>query len=539
MAIEKNIVIGADLSGLEAKLQELINLLKQSQKQANKTADSIDDIADSVEDVGDNAKKAKKGIDSMSAGFKTLGLSIKAAGIGLVIEGFRVFKDVLSSNQGVSDAFAVALQTLIFAFNGVIQAIENRSWSQFASALTDSMAQAKEFVELQKIAMIADAERNKLQLESQILAERQRQLRDNERESIADRIEANQELNRILGEQLIKEEEAAYKKLQVAQTMYELNDNNENYLALLEAETEQLDIQERIEGQMSEYQMNKNSLIREQADLERMIHEQGQEQIRIEREGDISLMGNRMKALKEQWRLETGLGNARLMVLDEEISKLKKGTLEYEEAYGERMALEAELAAFIKQNAAEEAQLRRDNIQENFDLTSQGFDAIMQLNEAYNKSNQLLQQAASTDDVTLKAKLEKESEYYAERAFERNKQLQTAQAVVNTAQAVTAQLAVPQDALTGQNFVKAGIALATGIAQIRTIQATQFGGGVGSLDSSISEPQSPSFNIVGSTGQNAILESLRNNPVRAYVVGSDVTSQQELDRNRINQVSFP
>jgi hypothetical protein len=539
MAIEKNIVIGADLSGLEAKLQELINLLKQSQKQANKTADSIDDIADSVEDVGDNAKKAKKGIDSMSAGFKTLGLSIKAAGIGLVIEGFRVFKDVLSSNQGVSDAFAVALQTLIFAFNGVIQAIENRSWSQFASALTDSMAQAKEFVELQKIAMIADAERNKLQLESQILAERQRQLRDDERKSIADRIEANEELNRILGEQLIKEEEAAYKKLQVAQLEYDRNPNNENYLQLLEAQTEQIDIQERIEGQMSEYQMNKNSLIREEADLKRMIHEQGQEQFRIEEEGDISIMGNRMKALKKQYRLETGLGNARLMVLDEEISKLKKGTLEYQEAYGERMALEAELAAFIKQNAADEAQLRRDNIQENFDLTSQGFDAIMQLNEAYNKSNQLLQQAASTDDVTLKAKLEKESEYYAERAFERNKQLQTAQAVVNTAQAVTAQLAVPQDALTGQNFVKAGIALATGIAQIRTIQATQFGGGVGSLDSSISEPQSPSFNIVGSTGQNAILESLRNNPVRAYVVGSDVTSQQQLDRNRINQVSFP
>ena len=65
MAIEKNIVIGADLSGLETKLEELIDLLKQSQKQANKTADSIDDIADSVEDVGDNAKEAKKGIDSM------------------------------------------------------------------------------------------------------------------------------------------------------------------------------------------------------------------------------------------------------------------------------------------------------------------------------------------------------------------------------------------------------------------------------------------------------------------------------------------
>jgi len=132
-----------------------------------------------------------------------------------------------------------------------------------------------------------------------------------------------------------------------------------------------------------------------------------------------------------------------------------------------------------------------------------------------------------------------DDEASAERAFERNKKLQTAQAVINTAQAVTAQLAVPQDALTGQNFVKAGIALATGLAQIRTIQATQFGGGVGSLDSNISEPQSPSFNIVGSTGANAILESLQNNPVKAYVVAGDVTSQQQLDRNRINQVSFP
>ena len=142
--------------------------------------------------------------------------------------------------------------------------------------------------------------------------------------------------------------------------------------------------------------------------------------------------------------------------------------------YNQQLDLEQELA-----------EIKRQNIQENFDLTSQGFDALMQLNEAFAK-----------DD-----------EASAERAFERNKKLQTAQAVVNTAQAVTAQLAVPQDALTGQNFIKAGIALATGIAQIRTIQATQFGGGSGSLDTTVSEPQSPSFNIVGATGANAILQS--------------------------------
>ena len=56
------------------------------------------------------------------------------------------------------------------------------------------------------------------------------------------------------------------------------------------------------------------------------------------------------------------------------------------------------------------------------------------------------------------------------------------------------------------------------------------GGGGGSMP--------PQFNVVGSTGTNAILQSLQQNPVKAYVVGSDVTSQQELDRNRIKQSTF-
>jgi len=517
MAIEKTIVIGADLSGLEAKLSELIDLLKDSQKQADKTADSIEDIAEEVEGVGDSAKDAKKGIDLLSNGFKGLGLSIKAAGIGLLIEGFQLFKDVVKSNQGVADSFAVTLQSLIFGFNGIIKAVSTGNFASIPSVLGESVIKAREFVELAKEVAIADAMRNKTQLEYQMLSERARQIRDDEMRTIDERIEANELVNYFLTEQMKLEEDMVAKKVELAQLEYDRNPNNENYLALLEAQTEQIDVQERIEGQKSEYLMNQMSLRREQADLETMIFDQQQEQDRIRTEGEIGLMNNRKKALEEQWYLETGLANAKIQHLDEEIAKHREGTLEYQELVGQKMALEEEMNVRMKEIIAEQGQLRRDNIQENFDLTSQGLDAIMQLNEAF----------AEDDEAS------------AERAFERNKKLQTAQAVINTAQAVTAQLAVPQDALTGQNFVKAGIALATGLAQIRTIQATQFGGGVGSLDSNISEPQSPSFNIVGSTGANAILESLQNNPVKAYVVAGDVTSQQQLDRNRINQVSFP
>lgn len=44
---------------------------------------------------------------------------------------------------------------------------------------------------------------------------------------------------------------------------------------------------------------------------------------------------------------------------------------------------------------------------------------------------------------------------------------------------------------------------------------------------------SPNFNVVGNNGINQLAQ-LQQQPLKAYVVGSDVTTQQALDRNRIN-----
>ena len=233
-------------------------------------------------------------------------------------------------------------------------------------------------------------------------------------------------------------------------------------------------------------------------------------------------MNNRKKALTATWNLETGIANAKMLQLDEEIAKHKEGTIIYQELVGQRAAIDAEKHAFIKKHIADEQQLRRDNVQETFDLTSQGLGALQALNDAFAK-----------DD-----------EASAKKSFKINKALGISQAVVSTGMAVTAALTAggnPLKLATGQQFVEAGIAAAAGAAQIATISKQQFGGGAGGT-SSVPQPSAstaPSFNLVGSTGDNAILESLRNNPVKAYVVGSDVTSQQQLDRNRINQVSFP
>lgn len=140
-----------------------------------------------------------------------------------------------------------------------------------------------------------------------------------------------------------------------------------------------------------------------------------------------------------------------------------------------------------------------------------------------------------------------EDERSARRAFNINKAVGIAQAVISTAQGVIAQLAVPQDALTGANFVKAGIVAATGAAQIATIARTEFQGASGgaSAPSVTGVPSasaaSPSFNIVGDTGVNQLAQTLgqqNKEPIKTFVVAEDVTTAQSLDRNKIANASL-
>ena len=133
-----------------------------------------------------------------------------------------------------------------------------------------------------------------------------------------------------------------------------------------------------------------------------------------------------------------------------------------------------------------------------------------------------------------------ESEAAQRKAFNINKAISIGQAIISTAQGVIAQLAVPQDALTGANFIKAGIVAATGAAQIATISRTQFKGGGGTPPPPPNAPttaqsQPANFNVVGNTGTNQLADTLGSSPMKAYVVAGDVTSAQSLERNKIQQ----
>jgi hypothetical protein len=614
MAIEKNIVIGADLSGLEQKLDELIDALKASQTQADKTADSINEIADTTKDIGKSAEDSQKGIKGLGTGFKGLGVAIKAAGIGLLLAAMDILKELFDNNQKTVDFFNTTFNTLQVAFSdfskfisanigGIAdffqtifenpvdsikalgEGIKNNIIERFQSMLevlgfvgeamkkfftgdfkgaldsvkaagtemvdvltgvddsakkiaegttkaakaisnyvVETVKQGAAMTETNKQAEIAEVLAQGLIEKYDLQAEKLRQVRDDERFTIEERIKANNELKGVLEEQENAMLENAQRILDAKARQLTLDENNiefqKEYLA---AQNELVGVQAQVAGFRSEQLMNEMALQRELFDLEVSKAENAQEVSEIEAEAAIEAETNLKKQLTLEEELNKQLYESRLASLELQKSQYKEGTQAYQDMVSEINVLNAERTAQEGEEAKKRRELEQGVQQARLQMTGDAIGALNDLAQAFLSGN----------------------EEQAKKAFQINKALGISQAVVNTAQAVTAALTAggnPVKLATGAQFVEAGIAAATGAAQIATIARQQFQTS-GSVDTNIQTPTAPStspqFNIVGASGQNAILESLQANPMRAYVVGSDVTSQQELDRNRINQVSFP
>lgn len=621
MAIEKNIIIGADLSGLEKKLDELIEALKDSQKQADKTADSINDIADSTKGISKNAEEGKKGIKSLSGGFKGLGLAIKGAGIGILLSALSYMKELFDNNQKVVDFFNTTFNTLQVAFSDFTKWISGSGGSKivdyfknifenpkqavadlgqaikdniierfnslmevlgfvgsalkkffagdFKGALADvkeaglemvdvytgvdgtvekvvngtkkltgavteyvkgAVKQGQAMTKLNKQAELASVLNQGLLEKYDRQAERLRQIRDDETLTIEERKKANEELGKVLDEQ----EKTMLANAQIAldqanQQLKLAPDNIEFIKARMEAENELAAIEAQIDGFRSEYKTNQNALDREAIDLLISRAENEQEVAEIEAQALIDAESNVFKQLELEEQLNKKLYDDRLAALEQQKSFYKEGTQAYQDMVNEINILNAERTAQEEEEGRKRRELEQGVQQARLQMTGDAIGALNDLAQAFLGSN----------------------EKNARKAFQINKALGISQAVVNTAQAVTAALTAggnPIKLATGAQFVEAGIAAAAGAAQIATIASQQFNAGGssgGSYDSNVPQPsqmtatpRTPNFNVVGQSGTNALLESLQSKPMKAYVVGGDVTTQQQLDRRKVTTASF-
>ena len=149
--------------------------------------------------------------------------------------------------------------------------------------------------------------------------------------------------------------------------------------------------------------------------------------------------------------------------------------------------------------------------------------------------------------------LQKKRDKIAERNFKLQKTVSIAQTLIRTAEMAADAFGT----IKGMSFLgvaalplaklAAATATAFGLAQVDAIRKTKFvpsasssagGGGAGGAGGGM---QAPDFNVVGASAQSQLAETVataESQPVRAFVVGKDISTQQELDRNINDTASF-
>ena len=157
-----------------------------------------------------------------------------------------------------------------------------------------------------------------------------------------------------------------------------------------------------------------------------------------------------------------------------------------------------------------------------------------------NERDKINQQIARNE-----AKLVAKENEINKKRFEQEKAARISMAIIDTFSAATSVLATTKKGAFERIAGMIAVTVA-GLANVVAISKQQFIGKALpnpslSAQGDTGGSTGPSFNVVGTSGQNqlaAAIEGLRNDPLRAYVVSSDVTTAQELERKIVEGASI-
>ena len=216
------------------------------------------------------------------------------------------------------------------------------------------------------------------------------------------------------------------------------------------------------------------------------------------------------------------------------LHEMAQGNAETEKLLKEKQ--EADLLAITEKYAAKEEEVTKTAEKTKQELRQETINSVMAMTNAAFSLFAALDQGREDDDKkTAKAR------------FKRAKAMQIAGAVMSTGSAIIGALSPPPVGLgpTPAGFAASITAALTGAASIASISKTRFDSGGSSTITTPSAPRSENQTtalvpdtFAPSSTSPTDLESITNKPIKAYVVGQDMTSQQELDANLLHHATL-
>lgn len=184
------------------------------------------------------------------------------------------------------------------------------------------------------------------------------------------------------------------------------------------------------------------------------------------------------------------------------------------------------------QNLESENQKKTDEIKEKYAKIDE--DRIKKLNEYRIQSVKDGLQIVSNLAELFAGKSEKQQK----KAFQVQKAVNIATAVIDTYKAANTALASSPPPF---NYIAMAAAITAGLVNVKKIASQQFQSSTTTPSGGSNAPEgatmTANFNTIGSSGINQLAQ-LQQTPTQAYVVSTEVTSAQALDRNRVQNATL-
>lgn len=310
-------------------------------------------------------------------------------------------------------------------------------------------------------------------------------------------------------------------------------------------------------------------ILRADADRQAKLQKTRDEEAQKIAENNKKIADERQRARDEQRKKEAEEAAARKAALDAALKEQQKETEQrrVEALNAQDEAQEALNARFLSQQELE-IQAVNDKYFALIESAKQfGIDTVALEQEKANQINDINVKFAQEESDRRKKEAEEQKErdeavfqnrinvatqtanLIAELAGEGSavaKGVAVAQATIDTYKgAVSAYSAMSGIPIVGPALgaVAAGAVIAAGLANVKKILATkpvEKGTPSASGSAGASAPAAPSFNLVQGTGANQIAQSIntQQQPVQAFVVSSNVTTAQSMDRNIVENSSL-
>ena len=391
---------------------------------------------------------------------------------------------------------------------------------------------AKTNVALQNSAQLAAAQQSRLVEQYDRQAEKLRQIRDEERNSLEVRRKANEDLNAVLDKQEKAMLKTADAQIAAAQAEVAKSNTIENQVALIDALANKEGILAQIEGFRSEQKANDLALDKESIELTNSKLE-SESKLSIERKRfDAEQIEDnlaRLQKLKEIDELEAEQEALRLQAIVDNANAGTQAKIDAQIALDEFLEQSRQTSITRqKEIAEEESKIEKEKIASK----QAAVNAIAELAGAetgIGKALLIAKQALALQESLMDIK---------RITFKGTQAIGEAGVATSQNVAESSKIGFPQNIITIAAAIAQGASIISSVKKAVSktkANASSISASVPSVTSGASaQAQAPSFNIVGQSGTNQLAEAIgtqESKPIKAYVTSNDVTTAQGLDRN--------